>query len=483
MERPTLSAQKSRIGFHYYPDTLHYGDQSLKLWLPKLKLLNSSWVILDIAADRAIPESFISGLVRSGVQPILHLNIPPESMKPGEDLDALFHAYARWGVRQVILFDRPNVRTSWSVQGWVQKNLVDNFLDYFLPLASSAVRNGLNPILPPLHPGGDYWDTAFLQSCFQKILKTHGKLIDHLQLASYAWTWGKSLNWGAGGPQVWANARPYSSPDEQDQRGFRTYEWYDSIAQNTLGKSLPIHLLGAGLPFSPDEDNDPVYFEAELTDTALAIAGLCSGEVVPDKTSPGSQLSALPRKVVSTNFWLLAVEKGHDYEHMAWFRQDGTHLPVVDAFLAWSSEEKTKKEKLVREKPRMKVNSQHVTAFASHQSPKIQLAEKAVEKTRSQVAVNKLGDFKRPIKHYLLLPVYEWGIADWHLDVIQPFVKKYHPTIGFSIKEAALAEKVTVVGNAQSFPDALLEKFRTYGCEVERIDGDGTTIATELSSR
>jgi hypothetical protein len=90
---------------------------------------------------------------------------------------------------------------------------------------------------------------------------------------------------------------------------------------------------------------------------------------------------------------------------------------------------------------------------------------------------------RRPIKHYLLLPTYEWGIAEWHLDAIKPFVKKYQPTIGFSLKEAVLASKVTVVGNEQSFPEEILERLRASGCEVERISGDGTSIATLLATR
>ncbi len=88
-----------------------------------------------------------------------------------------------------------------------------------------------------------------------------------------------------------------------------------------------------------------------------------------------------------------------------------------------------------------------------------------------------------PIKHYVLLPTYEWGIADWHLEVIQPFIKKYKATIGFSIEEAKLAAKVTIIGNPQSFPEEKLQDIRAAGSFVERISGDGTSIATQLSER
>ena len=89
----------------------------------------------------------------------------------------------------------------------------------------------------------------------------------------------------------------------------------------------------------------------------------------------------------------------------------------------------------------------------------------------------------RLIRHYLLLPTYEWGIADWHLDIIRPFVKKHAATVGFSLEEAALAEMVTAIGNDQTFPEELLDRLRSAGCKVERIDGDGTTIASKLAER
>ena len=85
-------------------------------------------------------------------------------------------------------------------------------------------------------------------------------------------------------------------------------------------------------------------------------------------------------------------------------------------------------------------------------------------------------------KHYLLLPTYEWGVADWHLEVIQPYVKKYLPTIGFSIEEALCAQIVTVVGGAQSFPTDVIAMLEQSGCQVNQIQGSGTSIASQLAT-
>lgn len=88
-----------------------------------------------------------------------------------------------------------------------------------------------------------------------------------------------------------------------------------------------------------------------------------------------------------------------------------------------------------------------------------------------------------PIPHYLILPAYEWGITDWHLNAARPFIRKYRPMIGFSLNHAYLAERVTVVGGVEHFPETALENLRSAGCRVDRISGDGTSIATQLAEK
>ena len=88
-----------------------------------------------------------------------------------------------------------------------------------------------------------------------------------------------------------------------------------------------------------------------------------------------------------------------------------------------------------------------------------------------------------PIPHYLVLPAFEWGLTDWHLQAARPFIRKYRPMIGFSLNYASMAAKVTVIGDSEQFPEADLDRLRNSGCEVERINGDGTSIATQLAEK
>jgi hypothetical protein len=82
------------------------------------------------------------------------------------------------------------------------------------------------------------------------------------------------------------------------------------------------------------------------------------------------------------------------------------------------------------------------------------------------------------ISHYVLLPLYAWGAADWDLELIQPFLLETHPTVGFSLTEARLAARVTIVGGNGAISAGALDMLRASGCKVERICDDGTLVAS-----
>jgi hypothetical protein len=67
------------------------------------------------------------------------------------------------------------------------------------------------------------------------------------------------------------------------------------------------------------------------------------------------------------------------------------------------------------------------------------------------------------------------------LDVIKPYVKKYKPTIGFSVKEARAAKNVLVIGVASDFPNQNLSELYAAGCNVTQMRGDAEKIAEALA--
>ncbi len=426
-----------RMGFHYFADTDHYTVKDLSTWLPVLKQINASWLVLLADASRAIPEQFITGLVAGGIKPILHILLPlPNSPAAGE-MKALFKAYARWGVQHIILYERPNMMHNWSTAGWVQQDLVERFVDRFLPLASTITQSGMMPIFPPLEPGGNYWDLSFLKQALQSIERRgYGELVQQMGLASYAYTYNHELDYGSGGPLKWPKTLPYGkSPDSEDQRGFRNFEWLQSAALAACGKELPVFMLGAGI-------KEPGYsYSPEIH------AGICLN--ILDQLRSATEDTAIPDYVQCCNFYLLSAAPGSMQFDHAWFKTEDDYLPIVDLLL-----------------PEVDYNP---------------VAGKGVEKEDADSNIN--FNHSHPIDHYLLLPLYDWGVAEYHLEVTRPFIQKYHPTIGFSIQEAALAKKVTIIGGEQTFPDDALSALRANGCIVDRVTGDGISIATQLAER
>lgn len=449
-----LLTQRNRLGFHYYPDTLHYRNADLEIWLPELAALGASWLVLKTPADRAIPENFIRGLIQAEITPILQFDLPLAKPIPTTDLEPLMLAYARWGVKAVLLFDRPNSHRVWPPYFWAQEDLVNRFLERFIPLANLTLRAGLVPVFPALEPGGGYWDTAFLRSALELLdQRKESAILQNLVLAARPWLHHHHLNWGNGGPDRWPDARPYSMPQEsEDQRGFRIFDWYLAISRAVLGRSCPIILLETGASADPVSNQYAPQTVEEQATIVLTIARLLNNENVQDPETPERLLVPLPSEVINANFWLLAADPYSPFQSAAWYKADGSRLPVVQKWMEWRKDSRVEAQETFQ--------------------PKI-----------PEVPSVSGFDTTHPIRHYLLLPSYEWGVADWHLEVIRPFVKKYRPTIGFSLKEASLAERVTVVGSQQTFPDEDLQQLRNLGCEVERIDGDGTSIATQLAER
>jgi hypothetical protein len=425
-----------RIGIHYFPDTVHYREADLQTWLPELASLGISWLVLEADAERAIPEPFISGLLANKIQPVLRFRLPLDQVPALGEIQTLLSVYAKWGVQYVSFFDRPNDRSAWPAASWAQQDLVERFLDRFVPVTELAIQSGLTPLFPALEPGGSYWDTAFLRSALLSLARRkQERILASLAFSAYAWTFNRPLDWGAGGPESWQRSRPYYTPEgSQDQRGFHISDWYSAIIRSILHEPRPIFLFQAGHP-GPHPATDAKPQPGGIAQTYLEIARLLSNEqvIVNDVTS--EPLTPITNDVVCAAFWLLGSGSGSPNEDDSWYTSEGKPRPAAENIRTW--------------------------------------------RARAKIAL--LGPNR--IRHYLLLPAYEWGIDEVHLQAIRPFLRKYRPAVGFSIDEAVLADSVTVIGDETAYAEEALNRLRQAGCRVERIQGDGTTIASLLAER
>ncbi len=445
MEKAQDMSVNNQFGIHYFLDTLHYRQDDLKIWLPVLKDLRIGWIVLKSEKNRAIPEDFLKSLLKEGITPIIEFNLPLRSNFGTRDLKLLLQVYAKWGVKYCVFFDRPNQKDAWFENYWAQNDLVDRFLDQYIPLAKFALEEGLLPVFPPLEPGGNYWDTAFLRSSIKSLIRREqNQILENLVLSAYAFTHHHDLNWGKGGPEIWPQSKPYiTPPGSQDQKGFRIFDWYSAISNALLQKEVPIILFAAGSANNPDQittTNDEIkknWFTQKLI--SLLIHTQQSIDVENEVS-----IDPVPPTVLACNFWLLASEKGQPEAQHAWYVGKNHQNPYIKEMI----------ETLKQEQKQVQ------TAF-----------EKQNKSRRS--------DPKQClIKHYVLLPEQEYGISNWDFDQIKPLINKSRVTVGFSIDEAILSRKVTLLSDPDYYTNETIRILKKFGCEIEQLQKDGTSIAT-----
>ena len=404
------------LGFHYFPDDLHYRAVDLQAWLPELRALGARWLTLIGSPTRAVPEPFIKRLREAGIEPIVHL--PGLPARP-DDLEGLFTTYARWGVRYVCVFAEPNTRAAWPAAAWAQTGLVERFLDVMVPIWMAQHAAGLPPVFPPLRAGGDYWDTAFLEAALAGLQRRQQTdLLRAMVFAVNLWTFNRPVDWGAGGLRAWPAAKPYLTPaGSQDQRGFYLFDWMTEIIQARVGEARPLLCLAAGA--RPGDQADP-----QLPPVDDLRHATCTNAIVQLLTA-----GKLPAHLLNVNFWLLAAAEASPYTAEAWYRGDGTTLAAVDI---------VKRAATPAQRP------------AAAKQPVPPAAAK-------------------PLRHYVLLPTFEWGVSEWHWRAVLDYMKSHRPACGFSPEEAAQAERVTIFGNQQGVAAEVEAALQRAGCVVERV--------------
>jgi len=420
----------NRIGFHYFSDTLHYQAQDLALWLPELKQMNVGWLILINPIDYAIPEEFIQTLIENQIQPIVHFDTKVDSSLNAENIKVILNAYAKWGVNHVIFFNKPNLKSSWEDNSWSQEDLVERFLDRYIPFAKISEQVGLTPIFPPLQPGGDYWDITFIKKALQSAKKRKCiEFVTNLHIAVSGQTFHKPLDWGKGASEKWKSSVPYTiSKDIQDHIGLRTSDWYSEIVKSILGITPKIVLLWYGSQNHLDQSQGYQFEEAENLINII------------NNDTDFQQASSISENVISCNFYILS-SINPDSENSRWFSSTGEPLqPAVDL---------------------LKNRSQ-----------------KNFRLSKNMIA-GKVAAWIYPIDHYLLLPAYKWGISENIFEKVRPIIRETQATVGFSLGEAALARKVTVWNENSAFSEVDISQLQKAGCQVDVKVVNGMEIALE----
>jgi len=418
------------IGFHYFPDMDHYGQADLARWLPELKAMGASWLVMLSPLEEPISASFLAGLVGAGIEPVIRVYTPVVRSIPLDVLRRLLNTYRELGVHYVHVYNEPNLPVEWDAEEWMKPALVDRFMDYLIPCLEEIKAAGLIPLFTPLAPGGYYWDTAFLKTALDIIVlrgKTH--LFEKMAVCIHNYAFNKPLDWGAGGAARWPDVRPYHTPaGSEDQIGFYLFEWYDEIIRARVGRSLPLICgeCGARIGDNQHPGFPPIDESLHASRNVEISRQLMAGE--------------LPDYLFSTAFWLLANGDRNPFEDHAWYRRDGRQLPAVGGM------------KAMPKYPR-----------GSRPEPP---------------ADDQPGD--KPIYHYVLFPVFSWGISRDYFEVAFEYLRAFTPTCGFDPADAALAEHVTVIGSSRGVSDAVVADLVARGCKVDRVAGADAVETKEI---
>ena len=439
---PDMTTMPSKIGYHYFPDSEHYGRTDLSRWLPVITSLQAKYLTLLAPTYRAIPEFFIQELIEHSIEPILHLPMPVGNHHNQSSLDLILKSYANWGIRYVVLFDRPNVRSAWMKTEWNQANLTSHFLDHFLPLAEKVIGFGLVPVFPPLEPGGDYWDTSFLRSSLIGMLtRRKTNLLENMVLGTYGYVNETGWNWGRGGPDRWPESRPYSFPTEsEDHRGFFIHQWYSEIARAVTGIDIPTIQLRVGRTSKPLVN---FTLHSDVKDFYRIYKYLsCANKSEPKQATQSDFLLA-------NCFWLLSAEQTSHFNRAALFSSDGQ--PSLSAQMLL---------RILQEEP-----------GAHFLESKFSISN---EETL------QISAFPLPL--YVLLPKNITNLSKpWLNDVHSLFPEKRIP-MGNSPLDASLARKVFLAGNPSEYSDTQLQFIQKAGCELVACSDSGIEIAQFLAA-
>jgi len=399
-------------------------DQQVRTWIPTLKGLGASFVIIPADFELAIPEDVFICAIDNELEPVVHFTTALPSPRSFNETALLLDVYRKWGVKYVILGDKPNTKNAWPIAGWYYETLVESFLDRFIPLAYHAVRIGFNPALAPLQPGGDYWDSAFLELLLLGLKRRKmDNILDSLTLTSYGYTFNKPLSWGEGGPERWPMSKPYQTlEDQEDQLGFHNFEWVQAVGQRVTGEQMPVIIIDAGRPKTIIDG-----LRVEMTLEAIKqIVKACLNE--KDKDCEDSNRSPVFNDLVLS----------------CAFSLDTLNILLGNQLSKGALE----------------------NIFGS-----------GINKSLNGISPSAEQKY---LAHYLLLPSYPSGVSDVVLNKVRPFIKKLRPTVGFSLTEASNAEKVSVFPDSFLFKDEQIDKLRAAGCQVEILPESGIEIATLL---
>lgn len=287
-------------GFHWIP-TLHSDPAIVDRFVAEAKKMGASWmVILNDGTRIGDNDYLVRQLVQNQIEPVMRIYTPHGSPITG-DLTAMVRHYVSLGVHYFQPYNEPNLPDE-NPDGQVS---VTSYVDRWIPAARAILASGGLPGLGALAPGAPVDDVAFLRSTLDEIRRRGAAdLLDHAWISVHNYTFNRPISY------------------QDDSNGFLKFRWYDQVAREELGRSLPI-ISTEGGPRLGDRV-DPRYPAVdEARRDAIASAAF-------------DYLSHREPYFFAQTQWVLANEAGGGHDH-AWsadalYRPDGSPTSLALLF-------------------------------------------------------------------------------------------------------------------------------------------------------
>lgn len=343
-------------GIHYAPTALGQATEVVDRLVGELLDLNIKWVkIMQADIPKVEDRYLIEQLVENDIEPILRIYQPYND--PYENLTPLVASAHKMGVNYFELYNEPNI--SGFPGGWHdgEQISVDRILTLWIPAAETIKKEGGYPGLPTLAPGGSYEDMKFLGEFLDGLkdrgrtdllekawIPLHNYFLNHpldyptdpVNLQSVPLTEAEIKARGLSAEQVQAinDARAREKVKStyrvgetihEDSNGFKKFEAYGKIFFDRFGYYIPIISTEGGAIAGDFQDpRYPPVTDDDVTNMTVS--------------AYRAMLTDAPAYYFAFTPWLLANGAGSHWdpawEGAAWYKVDGTHLPVVDALKA-----------------------------------------------------------------------------------------------------------------------------------------------------
>ena len=343
-------------GLHYTPTLFPQPPDVVDRFVGELLAMNIKWVkLMQGDVPKVEHEYLIRQLTARNIEPILR--VYKTYNEPYENLAGLVAAAVPMGVHYFELYNEPNI--AGFPGGWKDGEpiSVQRMLDLWIPAAEQVKQNGGYPGLPSLAVGGDYEDMAFLREFLDGLkarqrtdlvegawLPVHNYFLNHpldypndpVNLQSVPLSEQEAQARGLTPDQVRAinDARArarqpggYYRGDNvmADSNGFRKFEAYGQIFYERFGYYIPvISTEGGAIAGDHQDPRYPPVTDADVTDLTLR--------------AYQAMVDQVPAYYFAFTPWLMSNSSGGHYdpawEQAAWYKLDGSTLPVVEAVKA-----------------------------------------------------------------------------------------------------------------------------------------------------